>query len=231
MFSKGKITQDLIRMLRSWRHSGFNVLCGPRIYSRDEKAMENLACYMIRASFSQERMSYLREEAQVVYQSKDGKHEKVFDALEWLAAMSSHVPEKGEQMVRYYGYYSNVCRGRRKKQNQDALIPDILERDEDSQAYRMNWAKLIQKIYEVDPLTCPTCQGQMRVISVIEDQGVIKTILKHLGLWLVTRKPEPRAKGPPRESQIDYSDVQISPAAEYPYRDPEYSLDVCVSRF
>ena len=82
-------------------------------------------------------------------------------------------------MVRYYGYYSNVCRGRRKKQNQDALIPDILERDEAAQAYRRNWAKLIQKIYEVDPLTCPTCQGQMRVISVIEDQGVIKTILKH----------------------------------------------------
>ncbi len=75
--------------------------------------------------------------------------------------MSSHVPEKGEQMVRYYGYYSNVCRGRRKKLNQDGLIPDILERDEDSKAYRKNWAKLIQKIYEVDPLTCPKCQGQM----------------------------------------------------------------------
>jgi hypothetical protein len=28
---------------------------------------------------------------------------KVFDALEWLAAMCSHVPNKGEQMVRYYG--------------------------------------------------------------------------------------------------------------------------------
>ncbi|MGI0036831.1 MAG: hypothetical protein ACRD99_00555 [Nitrososphaera sp.] len=66
----------------------------------------------------------------------------------------------------------------------------------------------------------------MRVISVIEDQGVIKTILKHLGLWLVTREPEPRAKGPPRESQIEYSDAQISPAAAYLYRDPEYSLDV-----
>ena len=92
-------------------------------------------------------MSYLREEAKVVYESKDGKHEKVYNALEWLAAMSSHVPEKGEQMVRYYGYYSNVCRGRRKKQNQDGLIPDILERDEDSQAYRKNWAKLIKKIY------------------------------------------------------------------------------------
>jgi len=37
----------------------------------------------------------------LVCQSKDGKQEKVFDALEWLAAMCSHVPDKGEQMVRY----------------------------------------------------------------------------------------------------------------------------------
>jgi hypothetical protein len=33
---------------------------------------------------------------------KDGKQEKVFDALEWLAAMGSHVLNKAEQMVRYY---------------------------------------------------------------------------------------------------------------------------------
>ncbi len=69
----------------------------------------------------------------------------------------------------------------------------------------------------------------MLILSVIEDQEVIKTILKHLGLSLVTRKPEPRAKGPPRGFQIDYSDAQIPPSAEYLYRDPEYSLDVCVS--
>ncbi len=33
------------------------------------------------------------------------------------------------------------------------MIPDILKRDEDSQAYRKNWAKLIQKIYEVHQST------------------------------------------------------------------------------
>ena len=87
------------------------------------------------------------------------------------------------------------------------MIPCVLELDEHARSCRRSWAKLIQKIYEVDHLTCPTCQGQMRVISVIEDQGVIKTILKHLGLWLVTRKPEPRAKGPPREFQIEHSDA------------------------
>ena len=29
--------------------------------------------------------------------------------------MCSHVPDKGEQMVRYYGYYSNISRGKRQK--------------------------------------------------------------------------------------------------------------------
>jgi hypothetical protein len=65
--------------------------------------MENLVRYIIRASFSQERMTYVGEEPNI-YQSKDDKAKKVFDALESLAAMCSHVPNKGEQMVRYYGY-------------------------------------------------------------------------------------------------------------------------------
>lgn len=50
-----------------------------------------------------------------VQQAQFLKAQKTFDALEWFAAMCSHVPNKGEQMVRYYGYYSNVSRGKRKK--------------------------------------------------------------------------------------------------------------------
>ena len=87
-------------MVMKWRHSGFHVFCGDRIQPGDEKAMENLARYIVRASFSQERMTYVRDESKVIYQSKDGKEEKTFDALEWLAAMCSHVPNNGEQMVR-----------------------------------------------------------------------------------------------------------------------------------
>ena len=90
-------------------------------------------------------IAYIPEEASVIYQSKDGKEQKVFDALEWLAAMCSHVPNKGEQMVRYYGFYSNVSRGKRKKQDQDEWIPSILEPDEPSKESRKNWARLIQK--------------------------------------------------------------------------------------
>jgi hypothetical protein len=211
-------------MMMGWRHSGFNVCCGPRIQPGEEEAIENLARYIIGASFSQERMTYIPEESKVLYRSKDGKKENIFDALEWLAAMCSHVPNKGEQMVRYYGYYSNVSRGNRKKQNQDEWIPCILESDESSKERRKNWARLIQKIYEVDPLTCPKCQGAMRVISFIEGQDVIKRILKHLGLWEVKPRPPPKATGPPKppQYQIDYSTSQFSVSDKWLYVDPEY---------
>ena len=114
--------------------------------------------------------------------SGNGQEQRVFDALEWLAAMSSHVPDKGEQMVRYYGYYSNVSRGKRKKQNQDEWIPPILEPEGSSKEYQKNWARLIQKIYKVNPLTCPKtcpeldsgCQGRMKIISFIEDEEVTR---------------------------------------------------------
>ncbi len=77
-------------------------------------------------------------------------------------------------MVRYYGYYSNVSRGKRKKENSDELIPSILEPDGSTKEYRKNWARLIQKIYETDPLCCPKCSGKMKILSFIEDPEVTR---------------------------------------------------------
>ena len=101
LLNKGKITKELISLLLSWNHSGFNVFCGKRIYPGDETAMENLARYIIRASFSQERMTYLRDESKVVYQGEDATKTRIFDALEWLAAMCSYEPNRDEQVVHY----------------------------------------------------------------------------------------------------------------------------------
>lgn len=222
--AKGKITQDMIALLEKWRHTGFNVFFGARILPRQEKSMENLARYIIRASFSQERMSYHRETRQVQYRSKDGAQTKVFDAMEWLAAMCSHVPSKGEQMVRYYGYYSNATRGKRKKANADDQISCILEPELTGKTFRRNWARLIQKIYAVDPLVCPRCSSEMRLIAVIEDQDVIKKILKHLGLWEIKRKPRPVANAPPIDIFPAY-DQQPGPSAHDYIADPDYAAE------
>ena len=226
LLKKGKITEEMVRMLSAWKHSGFNVFCGNRISPKDDSAMENLARYIIRASFSQERRQYLEQEGTVVYRSKDGKDQKTFPAMEWLAAMCTHIPNRGEQMVRYYGYYSNVARGKRKAKGADDIIPGILEPEGNSKAFRKNWARLIQKIYEVDPLICPKCKGIMRIISFIEDSQVIRNILTHLGLWLVRSRPPPKIHDPP---YIEYAPSDYLAHPPHPqtdaYSDPEYSWD------
>ena len=40
----------------------------------------------------------------------------------------------------------------------------------------------LQKIYEVDPLCCPNCTEQMRIISILEAGPIVKKILEHLDL-------------------------------------------------
>ena len=51
---------------------------------------------------------------------------------------------------------------------------------------------LIKRVYEVDPLACPHCGGQMKVVAFIEppQAEVIEKILRHCGLW---REPNSRA--------------------------------------
>jgi hypothetical protein len=44
-------------------------------------SLKNPARYVIRASFSQQRMQYLDQEGKVIYTAKDKKTSKVFPAL------------------------------------------------------------------------------------------------------------------------------------------------------
>jgi ribosomal protein S27E len=219
--SEGKITDVIIENMMNWRHSGFNVYCGKAIWPHNEEGLENLARYIIRASFYQERMTYIAANdssdgvSKVVYQSKDGTSTKTFGALDWLAQLVTHIPNKGEQMVRYYGFYSNKSRGLRKKAGTDDQVPALIDSGLSRKAFRKNWARLIQKIYHVDPLLCPNCSGSMKIISFIEDSEVIKKILKHLDLWEVRPKPPPRANGPPPESFIIYDQSSLPGAEDY----------------
>ena len=77
-------------------------------------------------------------------------------------------------MVRYYGYFSNKSRGLRKKAGTDDDVPALIDSDISRKAFRKNWARLIQKIYHVNPLLCPKCLGSMKIISFIDDSEIIK---------------------------------------------------------
>ena len=43
--------------------------------------------------------------------------------------------------------------------------------------------ELIKKVWEVDPLICPHCGAEMKLIALIDDDEVIEKILRHLDLW------------------------------------------------
>ncbi|MDY6824550.1 MAG: transposase [Thermodesulfobacteriota bacterium] len=83
----------------------------------------------------------IRRTGQSRYQSKNGRERKVFPALNWLAQLTTHIPDRSEHMVRYYGYYSNKNRGQRKKADQDDDIVNIIETDLSNKALRKSWAR------------------------------------------------------------------------------------------
>lgn len=119
-------------------------------------------------------------------------------------------------------------------EGKDDAVPCILEAQGDEKSFRRSWARLIQKIYEVDPLVCPRCRGAMRIIGFIEDGQVIRAILEHLGLWLARSRPPPKIHDPP--VRVHNSGRPIDPfgrddVSQLPvnddlfYRDPEYAWD------
>jgi len=70
-------------------------------------------------------------------------------------------------------------------------VPALMEPVLTSREFRKNWARLIQKIYHVDPLLCPKCQEAMKIIALIEELSVIRKILVHLNLWDVRNHDPP----------------------------------------
>ncbi len=53
------------------------------------------------------------------------------------------------------------------------------------------WAEIICKVYEIDLLLCPSCGGQMKVISFIEDHNAIDKTICHLRITFQAERPPP----------------------------------------
>ena len=198
--NEGLLTEERTELLLSWRHSGFSVHNRVRVEPEDGPAVERLARYIMRPPISLERMQWSGN-GEVFYQPKGGHDGRVrelgdateiFDPAEFLARVIMHVHEPRRHLVRYYGAYSNVSRGKRRRHDEadiDAAPLDAQrvpsasatrDHSPDARALRRSWAQLIKRVYEVDPLLCPKCGGGMRIISFIIDHDVVDVILRHL---------------------------------------------------
>ena len=66
---------------------------------------------------------------------------------------------------------------------------------------------MIRRVYEVDPLVCPRCGGEMRIVSFITQPVVIKRIVNHL------RQREKAVARPPRPAVGQEPPVRSTPPA------------------
>jgi hypothetical protein len=59
---------------------------------------------MIRPLLSLERLSFSEKEGKVICRyGKGAKEQETMDYLEFIARVTSHIPDKGQVTVRYYG--------------------------------------------------------------------------------------------------------------------------------
>ena len=211
---------ERVQVLYSWKHSGFNLHAGEPIPPEHKADLEDLAQYILRNPFSVEKITMEQPGDIVIYRSrpnaKINRNFEVFTPTDFLAAITQHIPDKGVQMVRYYGWYSNKMRGVRQR----GLPPELVVRrpgispPPPVKLPSKRWRDLILRVWHVDPLRRPVCQNPMRVIAIIDDPRVVEQILRHLGAWHGPPRRPPPSAVPDPYSYEPCDDVDPAPDYE-----------------
>ncbi len=103
--------------------------------------------------------------------------------------MSDHIPDPGQHRTLFYGEYSSRARGTAQSAEAEAVVSAELP---PRRRCSPSWARLISKVYQVDPLVCVRCGQRMSILAFVSDQHAIGRILDHLGL-----RPPERDRPPP----------------------------------
>jgi hypothetical protein len=113
--------------------------------------------------------------------------------------------------------------------SQGNAVPPMPEPAPPKRSAHYLWAVLIARIYEVFPLICPICAGQMSIIAFITESAEVKKIPEHIGVDSQAPRITP-ARGPPLwdgcDSPADGEGVDALPdwdVAAQPA--PDYQLD------
>jgi len=86
------------------RSSVHSINVHSRVRTRTKVEAERVGKYMVRPVLALDRLLFLEREGQVGYRhGPNGAEMERMDYLEFIARVTSHIPDKGQVMVRYYG--------------------------------------------------------------------------------------------------------------------------------
>ena len=111
-----RLSEEFLRSLLGWVHSGFSVHGEQTVPAEDPKGTERLARYLTRGPLPidvVEKAEGGRLRVRTPPDPRTGLVEKLLDPLELIHALATQIPDPGQNLVRYYGWYSSRSRGAR----------------------------------------------------------------------------------------------------------------------
>jgi len=146
-----RLSEEFLRSLPGWVHSGFSVHGEQTVPTDNLKGAERLARYLTRGPLPidvVEKAEGGRIRVRTPPDPRTGLAEKLRDPLELVHALTTQIPDKGQHLVRYCGWYADRARGAR-------LAGSQPHTERDRSPSRASWARPLCRIFEVDPLLCP----------------------------------------------------------------------------
>lgn len=188
-------------LLRSWRHSGFNVDASRRVAEGDRSELESVLQYIDRPPVSLKRLEY-REDGRVLYRGNHlpslGRDHQLCSGVEFLALLVPHIALRYECRIQSFGALSTTIRrqlGWIRKSVDAQAPPDVVEVEEDESEFvrlrRANWRRLIARTWLEDPAVCDGCGQPMK----LRPPALVGLSLRHqlAGAGRRHREDSPRA--------------------------------------
>lgn len=218
---RGLLTEEDAQDMLTWRGTGgFSLDGSVRIAAHDRAGLERLLRYCARPPFALHRLRaestrvpLQSSDARLIYKlprpAHDGRTRVRVSPLELLDRLARLIPPPRVHRHRYHGVFAPNARWRREatRYGREDAGRDPTDGAGDAtgpacghatdRGPRRRWAQLLARVYEVHPLRCPACHGEMRILAFLTDPGVVRPILRHLR---IPQHPPPisPARGPPQ---------------------------------
>ncbi|WXG54263.1 MAG: transposase [Candidatus Sedimenticola sp. (ex Thyasira tokunagai)] len=236
---RGLLTSDDAEQMQTWQNGGgFSLNAEVRIDGADRQGLERLFRYCARPIFAGERLCWQEQDEMLIYHLRKPQHDGQtllrLTPAEFLDRIATLIPPPRRHRHRYHGVLAPNAPLREQVTNragQPVTDESVVSGDkpkagvDEEQAagclFASIWAMLLARIYEINPLVCPRCGGEMRIIAFITELEPIRRILRHIGEPDSAPEISP-ARGPPDffleldQSQA-WSDEVVDPVPEFEY--------------
>jgi hypothetical protein len=220
---RGWIEKDEVEKMLTYENSGFSLDAKVQIAAWDREGLERLIRYCSRPCFASENLRW--NGPWLIYRlpkpSHTGQTFIQLEPLEFIERIAALIPLPRKHRHHYHGIFAPnapqrgliVASANRTSKRQ--IPPGVQETADKISKVSLNWATLLARIYEVNPLIC-SCGKEMKIVAIITHPVEIKRILSRMGWPLEAPEFEPPADFDDWNiSQLYFGSVDGFPPVEY----------------